>query len=322
MDSAKLKELLRNYLKGKSSVSENKAVDDWYEILEGDDPVSLDDAKAEKIRAEMWLAISTELSPKAVPIKKLHYNWLRVAASFLLFGAIGFLIWTKSNPVPLPGNISSAEITYTYITSKSGERKLITLPDGSRLTLNSASSIRFQNNFTKARNVQIIDGEVFFDVKHDKSHPFIIKSGALTTQVLGTAFNIRAYDALDKMSVGVTRGKVSVAVEGKPAHFLTKGRQLVFQKRGSHISLSPFNANTLSWQQGYLLLNDASFEEMAVLMNKNYGVQISAPERSVKSKHFTASINTSMPYMQALEVITAIHHLKIKERRETIEIRK
>ncbi|WP_159470307.1 FecR family protein [Dyadobacter sp. 3J3] len=324
MKSAKLKDLLTRYLKAENSVCENERVENWYQKLDDQEPVQMDEAKEEKVKMEIWLAIAPRLTATEPGIRKLNYLWLQIAASVLVLGTIGLFVWQKNNAAVFKSRNSSQadNSAYTLVRTNAGERRALQLPDGSSLLLNGGSTIRFQNDFSHKRNIEIIDGEVFFDVKHDAARPFIIKSGVLTTQVLGTAFNIKAYAKLNKITVAVIRGKVGVMAVGKPVEFLLKGRELSLDKRQNKVSLYPFNEQERSWQQGDLVLNDASFDDMAVLMNKNYGVHLETPLQSIKSKHFTVTINTSMPYLKALEVIAAIHHLKIKERRGTIQIYK
>jgi len=317
MESTKIREILIKYLNGKTSTQEEKAVDNWYQRLDEEVPGKLSSRQESKLREDIWQFTQLGITNKPA-IKKLQFRTqIRVAASLLLISAVGIYMWRTYSHPPAA---TVATIGYTDISTKTGERKQVNLPDGSQLTLNSGSSIRIQNDFSKKRYVIIIDGEVYFDVKHDTSKAFIIKSGALTTQVLGTSFNIRAYKKLNSMSVGVTRGKVGVNVEGKPVNFLVKGQQLYYAKNTSAIRLAALNDKVLAWQKSELVLADASFDEMTVLIQKNYGVYVVAPSRSVRLKHFTATLNTQMPAVKALEVLAAIHQFKIKERRDTIEI--
>ncbi|SDE06170.1 FecR family protein [Mucilaginibacter pineti] len=318
MESTKIREILIKYLKGKTSPQEENAVDNWYQRLDDEAPGTLSSRQENKLREDIWESIQPAVTNKPAIIKKMQFhNQVRIAASILLISAVGIYMWrTYSQPVASP----VAAVTYTDISTKTGERKQVNLPDGSQLTLNSGSSIRIQNDFSKKRCVTIIDGEVYFDVKHDATKAFIIKSGALTTQVLGTSFNIRAYKQLNSMSVGVTRGKVGVNVVGKPVNFLVKGQQLFYTKNTSAIKLGALDDKVLAWQKSELVLADASFDEMTVLIQKNYGVYVVASSKSVTLKHFTATLNTQMPVVKALEVLAAIHQFKIKQRRDTIEI--
>lgn len=320
MDSLKLRQFLARYLEGKTTPAEEKMIDNWYERLEEEASVAFMGREEEKTREDIWNLIRPELSVKQAKIIKLRSRWLQVAAAVVIIAtATAILLLNTSGPAKLRKQHVFLE-NFSVLTTLSRERKIVCLPDGSVLTLNSASSIHISNDFTKARKVEIIDGEVYFDVKHDSSRPFVIRSGPLTTQVLGTAFNIRAYKGLNKIIVGVSRGKVGVMRTDSPVTFLEKDRELIYDKPHAQISLKPLEENVALWQQGFLVLNDETFDDMAVLMMKNFGLKMLTMDQSVKSKRFTATLNTSMPLVKALEVIAAIHHLKIKKRRDSIEI--
>ena len=318
MDSFKLKQIFQKYLEGKSTPGEEKSVDEWYRKTDTKPPVSLSGQTEQDIQDEIWWKIAPELRNDQVLLPQLQrrpdYTWMKVAASVLLV-ITGGILWYKNNQ-PLPKKV----IAYSNISTAAGERKVVILSDGSSLTLNSASAICIATDFSSKRKVQIIDGEVYFDVKHDTKKPFIIQSGIMTTQVLGTSFNIRAYRELSKFSVGVTSGKVGVMIPNQPTTMLIKGKQLVFNKRKNRITLAALDHHLLDWQKGSLILNDASFEEMAVLVRKNFNISVSTTNQQIAKQHFTATLSTAMTAGQAVEVIAAIHKKSIKKRRDTIEI--
>lgn len=267
-------------------------------------------------KQQVWNAIKPALVVKPVK-RKLFPNWPVAAAIAILTGAIALLFWNKGHKDP------QKEIhrnPFTTVSTKAGERKSVTLPDGSQLLLNSSSTIQVPADFATKRNIYLTDGEVFFDVKHDPSRPFIIKSGPLTTQVLGTAFNIRAYREIRKMTVGVIRGKVGVTSTGQQTRFLEKGQQLSYHKENNRISLAALDIQELAWQKGTLVLNNVSFEEMSVLLEKNFGTRIFTLQETLKTKHFTATISTALPAVKAAQVVAAIHQLKTKKGRDGIEI--
>lgn len=317
MSSTKNRQLLKDYLQHKNSEAEKQIVDNWYQHL--DDyagPISMDAKKEAQVKEQIWASIAPGIKTGS---RKVRLSWLRAAAILTTIGSLALLFWK----IPVPGK--SAKDTcpggcFTTVSTQTGERKNVTLPDGTNLMLNSVSTIRISTGFSANRIVQLIDGEVFFDVKHDPKHPFIIKSGRLTTQVLGTAFNIRAYSQLGKMTIGVLRGKVGVRVDNQLSHFLIKGQQMAYQRDDQTIQLMPLDEQNMAWQKGNLVLNNASFEEMSILMAKNFGIQVYTNQQDLKTKHFTTTISTSTPALKAMEIVAAIHQLKIKKRRNDIEI--
>ncbi|MBB5636824.1 ferric-dicitrate binding protein FerR (iron transport regulator) [Pedobacter cryoconitis] len=316
MSSSKPRQLLKNYLQHKNSAAEKEIVDNWYQQLDDTEPMLLDTKKETQVKEEIWASIAPGL--KTGP-KRFRLNWLNAAAVLITISSIALLFWKIPGPAK-PVKEQCPGGCFTTVSTQTGERKTVTLPDGTMLMLNSVSTIKISENFSTKRIVQLVDGEVFFDVKHDSKRPFMIKIGRLTTQVLGTAFNIRAYSQMEKMTVGVIRGKVGVRLDNQPSHFLIKGQQLAYQRNNQSIRLMPLDEKNLAWQKGNLVLNNASFEEMSILMAKNFGIQIHTSRQDLHTKHFTTTISTSTPALKAMEIVAAIHQLKIKKRRNDIEI--
>ncbi|MGY4385216.1 transmembrane sensor [Pedobacter sp. UYP24] len=318
MDGFRIKQIFKSYLEGKSTPNETKSVDDWYRKNDAKIHVPLTGDKEKEIQEQIWMQIAPELRNDQVLVprqrQKSTYSWIKIAASVLLVSTAWLLWYKRDQPVP------KQVIAYTNFSTSAGERKMLMLSDGTSLTLNSASTIRVSTDFSTKRNVEILDGEVFFNVKHDVKKPFIIKSGAMTTQVLGTSFSILAYKELNKFSVGVTSGKVGVMIVNHPATMLVNGRQLVYNRRKDRIAVAPLDQHLLDWQKGTLILNDVSFEEMAVLVRKNFNITVSTTDQHLAKQHFTATLRTSMTPEQAVQVIAAIHQKSIKKRRHTIEI--
>ncbi|MBB5623570.1 ferric-dicitrate binding protein FerR (iron transport regulator) [Pedobacter cryoconitis] len=318
MSSTRNRQLLKDYLQHKNSGPEKEIVDNWYQQLDDADPISMDAKKEAQVKEQIWASIAPGIKTHKEAIK-IRLSWLRAAAILTTIGSLALLFWKT----PVPGKSTKDNCPggcFTTVSTQTGERKNVTLPDGTNLMLNSVSTIRISPDFPAKRIVQLIDGEVFFDVKHDPKHPFIIKSGRLTTQVLGTAFNIRAYSQLGKMTIGVLRGKVGVRIDNQPSHFLIKGQQIAYQRNDQTIQLTPLDEQNMAWQKGNLVLNNASFEEMSILMAKNFGIQVYTNNQNLKTKHFTTTISTSAPALKAMEIVAAIHQLKIKKRRNDIEI--
>lgn len=310
MDTSRIRQILKRYLSGKASAKEEDMVENWYtsfdkDSLDKEDKILVKD-KYEEIGNEIWEGIEPSISGQQ-SYTAIFSSWLKIAASILIVSAVAF--WLIND------RLISVSNNYAYedLSSGVGKRKVLEMPDGSRITLNSGSRIRIGKNFSKERKVEIVDGEVFFEVKHDRSRPFIISSGKMTTCVLGTSFNISAYSALSTMSVQVTSGKVSVSREGQ-IRVVERDQQCIYDKEGHSLKVQSFNAEQLGWRKGKLSLNDVTFADMAVLMEKNFGVKIRAGSEGIKKNRYTTELSTGMRPEKAVDVLAAIHNLKIKVR--------
>ncbi len=307
MDTQRVKQILKNYLSGNSGSKEKKRVDNWYQSFEAGAEKTFSKKEEDTVKNEIWSRIEPVIAGKTLRSVSLLPVLLRIAALIILIPGITWIVMQRFDRVPCQKPL------YSEIYTRPGERKNITMSDGTLLVVNAGSHIRVQNNFSRERRVEILDGEVYFDVKKDAARPFIITSGAMTTRVLGTAFNISAYRDVSKMSIGVIKGKVSVSSKGKILQVLRKNDQLVYNKEKNAFKVSAVESGLLSWREGKLALNDISFNDMVILMEKNFGVKIYGETPSLKANRYTAELMTSMGAEKAIEVLAAIHHLKIKE---------
>ncbi|KAA2243585.1 DUF4974 domain-containing protein [Chitinophaga agrisoli] len=299
METGKIKQLLKRYLLGQVAAQETRAIDDWYASFDAAVPAELPAQEERQLHAEIWRMIQPEIRVTRVFYRR---PWVRAAAAVLMLLGAGMAYFLLRGP-------QARE--YTAYHTANGERRTIRLQDGTSLTLNAGSTLLLSKDWDRERRLQLVDGEVFFEVAPDTRRPFVVESGPLTTTVLGTAFNISAYTGIHKLSVAVVAGKVSVA--GKTgASLLEKGRELVYDKQDGHTSIQTLATDQIAWTQGKLLLNDVSFEEMSVLVEKNFGIKIITTQAPVTKNRYTTELQLDMPPAAAIEVLAAIHQLKIK----------
>ncbi len=306
MDVQRVKQILRNYLSGNSSPKEKERVDNWYQSFEAGAGKNFSEEEEDLVKHEIWSRIEPVVSGKTPRSISLLSVLLRIAALIVLISGITWILIQRFDRIPYQKSL------YSEIYTGPGERKNITMSDGTLLVVNAGSHIRVQNNFSLERRVEILDGEVYFDVKKDAVRPFIITTGAMTTRVLGTAFNISAYRDISKMSVGVIRGKVRVSSKGRILQVLGKNDQLTYNKKKNTFKVGAVESGLLSWREGKLVLNDISFNDMAVLMEKNFGVKIYGEASLLKANRYTTELTTIMGAEKAMEVLAAIHNLKVK----------
>ncbi|PUZ20739.1 FecR family protein [Chitinophaga costaii] len=310
MEIKKIRQLLQQYLLGQSGSAANNAVEQWYNAFDAETPLHLPPEEEQRLGQEMWRNIQPTLAPtKSVYIKR---PWVRIAAGLLLFTGIGggsWLYWQQMH--------CHNCIVFREIQTHNGEQRKLQLPDSTWLTINAGSNVRIASDFAENRRVQVIDGEVFFDVRRQTSKPFIVESGPLKTTVMGTSFNVSAYAKLHLLSIGVASGKVRI--DSKTSNnVLEEGLALHYNRIDATSRITTLDAESLSWQQGKLVLNDASFDEMVVLMEKNFGLRITATSPAVKATRYTTELDTHMDPAQAAEVLAAIHHLKISGIRDQV----
>lgn len=236
------------------------------------------------------------------PIKK-PLHWIGYAASVVLISAIGFLVFK-----PLTRPVTVAKNKTAKPTENAKGHQWIKLPDGTSVQLNNNSRLVYDPDFKgkKKREVTLF-GEAFFDVTHDAAHPFVIHTGSITTTVLGTAFNISAYNDQKAVTVTVARGRVVVRRADKTLAVLTPNQQLSWKIGQADQSKQTVNAEKVTaWKEQDLIMDDITLLQASELIAKRYGIEVLFKSDQVKTCRFTAAFLKRNNISEVTEVLSAI----------------
>jgi transmembrane sensor len=200
------------------------------------------------------------------PVNSLSFPWFKMAAALLL------LVLCSGAIILSLSRWNAAEPLLTEIKTRPGERANVVLPDGSAITLNENSSLRYPASFRKDNREIYMTGEVFFDVTKDQSRPFIIYTGALKTEVLGTSFNIKENN--HKISVTVATGKVKVSVKSK-TQLLLPNDEIVFNTQTQSIIRQQVDLEqTLAWVTNTVIFDNTSLIDASTILEKRFSVSV------------------------------------------------
>ena len=197
-------------------------------------------------------------------------QWVKVAA-ILFIGIVsgvmmdGFLSLGKIKP-----ELAVAE--WKTVENPRGKKSNITLPDGSLVILNSGSEIKYPQFFSANQRLVELKGEAFFEVKRDEKRPFIIQTERMTTEVLGTSFNIKAYTEGENHNVAVVSGSVKVSNKFGNAKVLSANEMGLVLKDNSISKISFDLLKVTGWKDGKISFNRASFPEIQEQLSAWYGV--------------------------------------------------
>ncbi|GAC1591523.1 MAG: hypothetical protein NVS3B19_12650 [Ginsengibacter sp.] len=166
------------------------------------------------------------------------------------------------------------EILYNTITTPRGGQYQIELSDGSQVWLNAASSLHFPTAFTgKERKVEII-GEAYFEVAKNKDKPFIVTANGAEVQVLGTHFNVMAYNDEAALKTTLLEGSVKF-VNGSTSNILKPGQQSQLTKDGQLKLLSNVDVNAVvAWKNGFFHFENADIETVMKQLSRWYDVEL------------------------------------------------
>lgn len=170
------------------------------------------------------------------------------------------------------GNTSG--IVFNTITTPKGRQFNIVLADGSKVWLNAASSITFPTAFVGKERKVTITGEAYFEVAHNAEMPFIVEKGSTSVLVLGTHFNVNAYDDESEISVTLMEGAVNVK-NGSNNNFIKPGQQAQIRQDGKIKLLNDVDVdNVVAWKNGRIQFQGANIEKVMRQMSRWYDVEI------------------------------------------------
>jgi len=173
----------------------------------------------------------------------------------------------------------NGEISYHTLTVPRGIRMVqLTLADGTLVWLNTASSIKYPTTFTGNERTVELTGEAYFDVKHDAGKPFTVHAKNISVNVLGTSFNVSAYDDDEQTNVVLVRGSVALTAKGNAGiltNRLAPGNMGSFHAGADRIDVSSVNTDEyVSWRMGYLIFRQMPLEKIVKRISRYYDVHI------------------------------------------------
>jgi ferric-dicitrate binding protein FerR (iron transport regulator) len=189
--------------------------------------------------------------------------WLRIAASIVLLMVVGGLLYYYTSPDQA-------------IYQTAANKQTVVLPDGSEVTLNRYTTLSLDADFAKENRILTLKGEAFFKVQGDAGKPFVILTKNATVQVVGTSFNVNAYDSLLEVEVIVTTGIVSLQTKGGTEKVkLVAGQKGIYSETTEKIvSAVNQDVNFLSWNTGRLVFVENDLRSVLETLKKAYHTDI------------------------------------------------
>jgi transmembrane sensor len=180
--------------------------------------------------------------------------------------------------------------------------RTVILPDSSTIVLNRFSSILHKPSYNEEKRLVELEGEAFFDVKPDRTKPFIIETNESIIEVTGTSFTISAYDSLKNVEVTVLTGTVSFSIPGGKQVDLGAGQKAIYVDGEASISVtSSADPNVFAWANGDLAFNNAPLTEVLKTLSRVYNVNFTGAETISPSCVVTVSFHN-----QSLESVLRV----------------
>ncbi len=195
------------------------------------------------------------------------------------------------------------------LTVPYGKSSTIVLSDGSKVYINSGSKLLYPAAFEKNKREIYVDGEVFLEVTKDKNRPFIVKTSQLEVNVLGTSFNVKAYNnATEEQSIVLVEGAVAVnSKDSRKKHSLTPNQMFRYNKENNVTTVESVDAtNYIAWIHGYILCEKTPIDEILLKLERYYDIDISYDASAMKNIRATGKLDLKTGIDDVLAYIAMI----------------
>ncbi|MFT3846246.1 MAG: FecR family protein [Lacibacter sp.] len=197
---------------------------------------------------------------------------------------------------------SSTEISYNTIQTPRGGQYQVVLPDGSKVWLNAASSLRFPTAFTGASREVELTGEGYFEIEKNPARPFHVKVNSMEVEVLGTHFNVMAYGNEKETETTLLEGSVKINYKGN-SKMLKPGQQGSLNLTGGNINVASADVDeAVAWKNGLFQFSNADLKTIMRQFERWYDVDVSF-EGTERPRQFSGEIDRNVNLSQALKIL-------------------
>lgn len=283
-----------------------------------------DSAAWEKLQVEAktsqgWELLSSQVGNDTIPSRtRLVLLGLMKYAAVLIAGiliAAFFLFPGKSKSI-------NSEFKNQIVTGI-GERTQLVLPDGTKVWVNSCSSVAYFHDYgTNSRSVYL-KGEAYFQVAKNEKLPFKVITHHTEIQALGTAFNVTAYDNDNDVSAVLLEGSISFKqLKSGVSEIIQPGQKISFSKNSGQTGIESVNTESyVAWSNGETTFEHLKMEEITKRLQRIYHVTFVLQNEKIKNMRFTGTFRNYESLDQILKVINTNTNLNINLVKDTVYIK-
>ena len=210
--------------------------------------------------------------------------WMAAATVAMLIAMSGWLY----------NIVSDSEPAFIVASNNTGVVQKVTLPDGTIINLTTCSRLTYPESFSGKSREVFLDGEAYFDVAHDKRHPFIVRAGELKIRVMGTKFNVNASTLVPQITATLIEGSIE-AVTGKKNILMKPNQQLKYDTSSGRVSLTELTnaSREIRWTQNVWVLSDTPLLDICQRLEQQFNIKIIIMNDELIGKSFTGEFYTN-----------------------------
>lgn len=211
-------------------------------------------------------------------------------------------------------------VKYNILSTPMGGEYQLVLPDGSKVWLNSGSTLRFPTAFIGSERIVELKGEAYFDIAKNPKMPFLVRTNnAMDIKVLGTQFNVMAYDDEKNINTTLVEGSVEV-LKGSEKTNLKPGQEAILNRGSGNIKVAQADLEqAIAWKNGYFIFYNENIESIMRKVSRWYNVDI-VYQGNLNNKDFVGTISRNKNVSELLKMLelTGAIHFSIDGRRITV----
>lgn len=247
---------------------------------------------------------------------------LDTASNGVLVQQQGASVTVRNGSLAYSGHKPAGSIPYNILTTHKGEQYRLTLSDGTTIVADASTTIRFPVTFTGTSRMVELNGHAWFEVAPDAHKPFYVKKGEEVVQVLGTSFDMQAYDNEKEMTVTLVTGRVRVQ-HGAASCVLEPGQQAIAGREATaRLTVVPDAdiEQATAWMNGKMVFRNADISTIMRSVERWYNIEVDIPA-SLLNRSFYFAVNRSAPLSELLHFLEVYHiryTLNIQTRKLTL----
>lgn len=215
-----------------------------------------------------------------------------------------------------PGHNEKFQPVYNTLSTPRGGQYELTLPDGTKVWLNAASSVHYPVVFSGQTRTVELKGEGYFEIAQDAQKPFIVQTDKIKIEVLGTSFDVNSYTDEDEIKATLEGGSIKM-IEGKKSILLKPGECVSFDKKNGDMSVGKANvAADIAWKNGLFSFDNTNIKEIMARVSRWYDVNVVYATTELSHKSYSGVLPRYSEVSALLKMLemTGTIHFKIKDR--------
>jgi transmembrane sensor len=320
MNRIDFKQLLKRYVAGTSNEQEKALIDQWYDLLYNDNIKALTNEELDIVEQQMWNKIEEEanftkhVQKISSQSRRLFILKLTAAAAILVMATVGIYYTFSEKQVSLASKYGKEKDNLTEVQNTTTFVKSIQLDDGSIIRLQPLTKFAYPAHFAGDKREVYLEGEAFFEVTKNASKPFLVHSGNILTQVLGTSFTIKPTKENNQIEVSVKTGKVAVFEDTKQVSLnneqqknngtiITPNQKVVYNSkvRNFATALVEMPEPVVSSEDSAVVSNSFVFDDVPLVkvlenISKTYSIEVLVENENIYKCTFTGNITSQSIY--------------------------